>query len=374
MNLLNITISENILKLRQERKITQEELAAFLGITKASVSKWETSQSFPDITLLPQIAIYFDVTIDELIGYKPQLSTEQIRSIYKNLAKDFTKLPFHEVMDKSKKLVREYYSCYSFLLQIGVLWLNHFMLAAEEEGKLKILKDIYELCNHISNKSNDVGIASDARVLKAIVNLQMNKPNEAIAILEPINDPKRFSTHTDTMLTQAYQMIGDKGKAVSFNQIKIFSNLLSLVNNSMSYLYINMENKEIGEETIRRIAQVIKAYDLDNLNENAALQFHYQVTMFYSIHGEKEKALKELEIFVRGCLALVKDGISLHGDEYFTSLDEWFEELDLGVQPPRDIFMIIDNVKQALEHPALTLLFDTKEYKELKNLIHRKGE
>lgn len=37
-----ISISENIAKLRRERKITQEQLAEFLGVTKASVSKWET--------------------------------------------------------------------------------------------------------------------------------------------------------------------------------------------------------------------------------------------------------------------------------------------------------------------------------------------
>ena len=72
MNALNI--SENIIRLRHERKLTQEQLAGFIGVTKASVSKWETGQSTPDIAILPQLAAFFDVTIDELIGYKPQYS------------------------------------------------------------------------------------------------------------------------------------------------------------------------------------------------------------------------------------------------------------------------------------------------------------
>lgn len=368
----NITISETIYKLRQSRKITQEELAGFLGITKASVSKWETGQSFPDITLLPLIANYFDITIDKLIGYKPQLSTEQIRSIYKSLAKDFTTHPFHEVMDKSSQLVKEYYSCYPFLLQISVLWMNHFMLAGGEEEQQKILNQIEELCNHISSKCMDVGISSDATVIKAIINLQQNNPNETIRILEPLNDPKRFSANTDTILTQAYQMI-DRKKAESFTQIKMYSNLLSLVNNGISYLYLNLDNKKIGEETILRINEVIKAYDLDNLNENAVLQFRYYVTVFYCMHMEKDKALKELGLFVHGSLSLVKKGIVLHGDAYFTCIEDLFEELELGIQPPRDASLIIDNLKQALEQPALALLFDTKEYKDLKQLIN-KGE
>ena len=78
----SINFSDNIAKLRKERKITQEQLAEFVGVTKASVSKWETGQSMPDVLLLPQLATFFDVTIDDLIGYEPQLSTEQMLKIY----------------------------------------------------------------------------------------------------------------------------------------------------------------------------------------------------------------------------------------------------------------------------------------------------
>ena len=73
-----LNLSDNIIRLRRERKITQEELADFLGVTKASVSKWENAQSVPDILLLLQLAAFFDITIDELIGYDPQLTREQI--------------------------------------------------------------------------------------------------------------------------------------------------------------------------------------------------------------------------------------------------------------------------------------------------------
>ena len=60
MNALNL--AENIIRLRHDKKITQEQLADFVGVTKASVSKWETKQSLPDILLLPQLAAFFDVT------------------------------------------------------------------------------------------------------------------------------------------------------------------------------------------------------------------------------------------------------------------------------------------------------------------------
>lgn len=84
-----IHLGDNISRLRHQKKITQEELARFMGVTKASVSKWETNQSLPDILLLPQLASFFDISVDELLGYKPQLSKEQIQKYYFDFAAQF---------------------------------------------------------------------------------------------------------------------------------------------------------------------------------------------------------------------------------------------------------------------------------------------
>lgn len=51
---------------------------------------------------------FFDVTIDELKGYEPQLSTEQMKKIYIDLCSEFVTKPFEEVMEKSNNLVKRY--------------------------------------------------------------------------------------------------------------------------------------------------------------------------------------------------------------------------------------------------------------------------
>ena len=61
-------LKENIKKYRIIKNYTQEDVAAYLGITPQSVSKWERGESYPDITLLPALANIFETSIDLLVG------------------------------------------------------------------------------------------------------------------------------------------------------------------------------------------------------------------------------------------------------------------------------------------------------------------
>lgn len=63
-------IGKKIQTLRKNKHITQEQLAEVLSISAQAVSKWENGGSTPDITLLPMIARYFGITMDELFNYR----------------------------------------------------------------------------------------------------------------------------------------------------------------------------------------------------------------------------------------------------------------------------------------------------------------
>ena len=59
-------------ELRKQKNVTQEALAAELGVTAAAISKWENGNTLPDILMLCALADFFQVTTDELLGRKPK--------------------------------------------------------------------------------------------------------------------------------------------------------------------------------------------------------------------------------------------------------------------------------------------------------------
>ncbi len=61
-------LGNRIAELRKEKNMTQEQLAVQLNVSNQAVSKWEASQCCPDVTLLPQLADIFGVTLDYLFG------------------------------------------------------------------------------------------------------------------------------------------------------------------------------------------------------------------------------------------------------------------------------------------------------------------
>lgn len=63
-----MNIGRNILELRKQKNMKQEELAAELGVTAAAVSKWENGYTLPDLLMLCALADFFEVTTDELLS------------------------------------------------------------------------------------------------------------------------------------------------------------------------------------------------------------------------------------------------------------------------------------------------------------------
>lgn len=370
-----VNFSDNIIRLRHEKKITQEQLAAFMGVTKASVSKWETKQNLPDILLLPKLASFFDVTIDSLLGYEPQLSKEQIQKIYQDLSASIAEKSFDEVMKQSNLLVKKYYSCYPFLFQISVLWLNHFMLAGTQTRQQEVLNSASDLCRHIISNCRDIGLCSDTILLNATIHLQLGNAAEVIDTLEEILNPYRLSGQSDTLLIQAYQMTGQTEQADSFTQISMFSHLLSLISAATQHLAIHRDNFSVCRETIMRVESIISAYHLESLHPNSVSIFYVQAAVTCCFHDKLPETLELLEKY-NLCIGhiLESENLLFRNDGYFNRVKSWYQQSDLGGNFPRNKKIIFDSAMQAFEFPAFAVLHENPEFIKLQKSLALKGE
>ena len=73
-------MGKEIRRLRAARGLTQEALASALNVTAQTVSKWECGTSVPDVQMLPEIAVFFGITIDQLFAMTPEQQLERIEN------------------------------------------------------------------------------------------------------------------------------------------------------------------------------------------------------------------------------------------------------------------------------------------------------
>jgi transcriptional regulator with XRE-family HTH domain len=385
MSFLNL--NDNISRLRKEKGITQEALAEFVGVTKASVSKWETGITTPDIQLIPVLAAFFDVSVDELLGYEAQLSTKQIRFYYHKLACEFAEKEFDAVWEESKALVKKYYGCYEFLMQMVTLWINHASLASTESRKEEVLEFAEKLCTRVEEGSSDAAQRENASSIRGLIWLQQGRSDLLIESMEKdVLDINRVGDK-GSLLTMAYLSSGKLDMAEKSSQIGLYRNLMGLMDHCIYLLMCTQKDEASCRSIIARGDQVLEVFQIGKLHPNVASGYHYQValslctiwTMRIEESKEADLELEEeiyqrIEKYIQMVRRLCEDGIKTHADDFFYLLNDWFDGLELGTEGIRDKQMILQDVVKSLEHPTFLKLPNRKRMEKMMKIVERLRE
>lgn len=344
MNTLNIgqVVSEK----RKEKGITQEDLAAYIGVTKASVSKWETGQSFPDIAFLPVLAAYFNISVDTLLGYTPQMTKEDIKKTYLKLANDFATKPFDDVYRVCEKIIKKYYSCFPLLVQMCVLLLNHYYLAENKETQNRVIQSIINMCQRIRSESDEGNAIRQATMVEAYCESILGNPLGTLKLLGETIHPYMGE---DILLSSAYQMLGNPEKAKLMLQVSMYQNLTGLVGLAANYLSLQMDSPMDFDIIYARFAALIETFCLNKVVLNGAAVFYLTAAQGYALQQKKDLCLSALEHYAE-IAAEVSYPIKLQGDDFFNRIDEWIENtLDLGSNVPRDEKAIRESFVMSIE-------------------------
>ncbi len=135
---MNLRIGENLKRLRREKDLTQEELAAHLGVSFQAISKWERGESYPDITILPALSNYFKITIDELVGMDEIKRTEEYENINKKWLENRNKKKHKENVKLMRDALKFFPNDALLLVQLSS---SLERLDGTEAEKMQYLKD-----------------------------------------------------------------------------------------------------------------------------------------------------------------------------------------------------------------------------------------
>lgn len=184
--IMNICIAENIKNLRKKKEITQEQLAEILNISNVAVSKWERGETYPDISLLPVLAKYFDVTIDELMGYKLQEIQKEIESI----ENEYWRLWANGKFKEASILIHEARQTYIDDYKIMYLYMHDIMggRVANKSLLIERKEELLRMCDNILCGCTIEKIRLEAINIKAKILYALGKKQEALDTLKVFPD------------------------------------------------------------------------------------------------------------------------------------------------------------------------------------------
>lgn len=362
---MRMNIGAIIVEKRKEKKITQQELADFIGVSKASVSKWETNQTYPDITLLPLLAAYFDITIDSLMDYESQLSREEIQRIYQSLVKMVKKKPAEEILKRIRSLIRRYYSCYPFLLQMGLLILNHVDALGGDAGPVALeglMKEAKALFIHVRENAKNPDLTSQAVKCEALICLSLQEPDEALALL---GEQIPLQLPPESLIAAALQMKGEQEKAIETIQVSLYQYIAVMNSTFTNYLHLLFEQEEKFRQTADRALAFADIFDFRHLLPLNLINLLTSSAVGYAQIGDSD-ALLQILARLTDLLEETQFPAELHGDAYFDQLDSWFESLDAGNQLPRETTLVKrDVIAMIQQHPVFLPYQDNEAYQEM---------
>ncbi|WP_417802410.1 helix-turn-helix domain-containing protein, partial [Thermophilibacter provencensis] len=221
-----INIGSTIARERRRRGVTQEGLAAHLGVSKAAVSKWELGQSLPDVSLLPRIAAYFSLTLDELFGWRDELTEAESAALYAEVyalgEKDLS-----AARERLRAIAAEHYSDASLLLMLASLltvWADGmatpFAPAGERDGVPDaggLADEALALLDRVLEVTTDPSALFLAQQQKATTLFQAGRHEEAAELLEPLVRRQDASAPT-MLLASVYRRLGRDDEALDLLQ------------------------------------------------------------------------------------------------------------------------------------------------------------
>ena len=170
---------------RKQKGLTQEQLAEAMGVSVSAVSKWEQGQSLPEIPMLMELADFFDLSVDALLGY--QLRANDRKSVSERLRALRREEKVDEGISEAEKALQKYPNTFTVVYESAMM----FDFAGMKRKDKKLLNRSLDLLAHACRllpQNTDPEISElSIKLSMADVLFEMEEFDRALAILKENN-------------------------------------------------------------------------------------------------------------------------------------------------------------------------------------------
>ena len=303
-----MSIGATIKQLRLSKKLTQEELAANLGITSKAVSQWECDRTSPDISQIPALCNFFQISADELLNINLKKFEEEKQSIIRRTIELLRIGRSKECWQLLQEGIAKYPNDYSIMMWLPVCGgrMQHLSDITKKE-KDSISRRCAEYCKKILDGCTDDfarHVAVEHLCLYYAENGETDKAEE-LAMKMPL----MFSSH-EFLLFRIYK--GSK-KNEAAQILKTVLLTLFIRNLSLNYetdpgklLYSEDELHALNEKKIAIMELLFENGDYGFCSGGLS-SFYELSARRYSSEGNTEKAFLYLEKAARLAIDFVKN-------------------------------------------------------------------
>ena len=248
---MEIQLSKILKGLRQKNNKTQDDLADHLGITSQAVSKWERCEGYPDITLLPQIAAFFHVSVDTLLGVDEiarQVRIDEITAEY-NRIRHHVPLDPNYRLDDGIELIRnalkevpgEFF--FEQLLAADLSWKGKNLPDTAEKNKL--FEEAIMLCEDILARSVEDRWRNSAKQILLVMYADLGMTEKALELAYQMPGPRCTCEYMLTYI-QGGEDLDNRLKLNAVLYYQIFrESIIKLCNNGLDP-HLAMHKKELS--------------------------------------------------------------------------------------------------------------------------------
>lgn len=318
-----IKINKVIKAQRTKLGLTQDKLAAYLDITKPTISKWENGSLMPDIQLLPKLAKLFNMSVDELLDYQDVLTKEDATHLCQHLSKQLTNHSYGTFLTAVKESCHNNNNEYSFLLSIIALLMNHIYYAENEEQCLDTIQFAQTLCDIVEEKSDSDELIKYAKCYRLAFQLYSA---DYSTIIDTVPDCS-IKEGTAFFLADAYAQQGNLAKASSVIQVDMYQSLM-LMSQQLQLILVRDLYEEISDIE-QRFKALQQGFNINQLFPYINIGINLSLAKYYYQQTEYEQALEYLEDYCQ-CYERVVRNCNYQQDHFFNDIDMFLAKMPFG--------------------------------------------